>query len=140
MKLVSGRPLDRVIADAKTLEERLALLPRIAAATDAIAYAHSQRLIHRDLKPANIIIGDFGETVVIDWGLAKELGRDDRADHVTTQSHAPGAPEQASGQPVDERIDVYALGAVLYATLAGASPYRGPDAIAVIKRVIDGPP
>src|SRR5215813_12557875 len=53
MKLVSGRPLDRVIAEATTLADRLALLPRLASAADAIAYAHSQRVIHRDLKPAN---------------------------------------------------------------------------------------
>src|SRR5882672_943571 len=57
MKLVSGRPLRDLIAERRTLDERIALLPRIAAATDAIAYAHSQRVIHRDLKPANVLIG-----------------------------------------------------------------------------------
>ena len=57
MKLVMGRPLDRVIAETTTLVERLALLPRLAAACDAIAYAHSQRIIHRDLKPGNVLIG-----------------------------------------------------------------------------------
>ena len=73
MKHVAGRPLDRVIGELRTLEDRLALLPRIAAAADAIAYAHSQRIVHRDLKPGNVLIGEFGETVVIDWGLAKDL-------------------------------------------------------------------
>ncbi len=163
MKLVSGRPLDRVIADARTLEDRLALLPRLAAATDAMAYAHSQRVIHRDLKPANILIGDFGETVVIDWGLAKSLDEAESAVSLAvaaaaTVSLAPRpqakarpldastltiagavmgtpaymAPEQARAEAVDQRADVFALGAMLYHLLAGAPPYNARTATEVI--------
>ena len=172
MKLVSGRPLDRVIADAKTLEDRLALLPRLAAATDAIAYAHSQRVIHRDLKPANILIGDFGETVVIDWGLAKSLddvdaavspaavvslaprpvrpptdSADKRSDHGTSTLTVAGAvmgtpaymaPEQARAEVVDQRADVFALGAMLYHLLAGAPPYNARTATEVIAAAARG--
>jgi tetratricopeptide (TPR) repeat protein len=162
MKLVSGRPLDRVIGEARTLEARLALLPRIAAATDAIAYAHSQRVIHRDLKPANVLIGEFGETVVIDWGLAKNLDDVDapptEPGHRVVRPAAPApqsggsqhgastltvagavmgtpaymAPEQARGEPVDQRADVFALGAMLYHLLAGAPPYNARTATEVI--------
>jgi serine/threonine protein kinase len=157
MKLVSGRPLDKVIAELETLSERLALLPRLAAACDAIAYAHSQRIIHRDLKPGNVLIGDFGETVVIDWGLAKDL---DAADSLDSGNRAPRAkkakashdtasstltvagsvmgtpaymaPEQARGESVDQRADVFALGAMLYHVLAGSPPYNARTATDVI--------
>jgi serine/threonine protein kinase/tetratricopeptide (TPR) repeat protein len=161
MKLVSGRPLDQVIGDARTLEDRLALLPRIAAATEAIAYAHSQRVIHRDLKPGNILIGEFGETVVIDWGLAKNLDDADgpmSGQHVARPAKQPStaprrtdpgsstltvagavmgtpaymAPEQARGEPVDQRADVFALGAMLYHLLAGVPPYNARTATDVI--------
>ncbi|MDX2094158.1 MAG: serine/threonine-protein kinase [Kofleriaceae bacterium] len=158
MKLVSGRPLDKVIGEARTLEQRLALLPRIASAADAIAYAHSQRVIHRDLKPGNILIGDFGETVVIDWGLAKDLDVTDPSEPGTrtpreaktsiptaTQTNAtltvagavmgtPAymAPEQARGEPLDARADVFALGAMLYHLLAGVPPYNARTATDVI--------
>jgi tetratricopeptide (TPR) repeat protein len=155
MKLVSGRPLDKVIGEATRLEERLALLPRLAAACDAIAYAHSQRIIHRDLKPGNVLIGDFGETVVIDWGLAKDLDADDTlesANRVPRRAKRPTqsdgatltvagavmgtpaymAPEQARGEPVDQRADVFALGAMLYHLLAGAPPYSARTASEVI--------
>ncbi len=167
MKLVSERPLDRVIADAVTLADRLALLPRLAAAADAIAYAHSQRVIHRDLKPANVLIGEFGETVVIDWGLAKSLDDVDAPDslrpaarpirpaparsadlgtarpdeHTASTLTVAGsvmgtpaymAPEQARGEPVDQRADVFALGAMLYHLLAGVPPYNARTATEVI--------
>ncbi|MEO8846257.1 MAG: protein kinase [Kofleriaceae bacterium] len=159
MKLVSGRPLDKVIAELGTLGERLALLPRLAAACDAMAYAHSQRIIHRDLKPGNVLIGDFGETVVIDWGLAKDLDATDSFDSANRPQRASPrkskpaiatasstltvagsvmgtpaymAPEQARGETVDQRADVFALGAMLYHVLAGTPPYNARTATDVI--------
>src|ERR1041385_945806 len=73
MKLVAGRPLRDLILERKTVGERIGLLHHVIAVADAIAYAHGRNIIHRDLKPSNVIVGDFGETVVIDWGLAKDL-------------------------------------------------------------------
>jgi serine/threonine protein kinase len=74
MRLVPGRSLADALQRAASLTARLAYVPNALAVADALAYAHGKRIIHRDLKPHNVMLGDFGETVVIDWGLAKDLG------------------------------------------------------------------
>ena len=152
MQLVSGRSLDDAIAAARTLEERLALVPNTLAVADAIAYAHSQGIIHRDLKPRNVIVGEFGETVVIDWGLAKDLnastpdpsvpgarsgdGQTELGAVIGTPAYMP--PEQAHGDPVDRRADVYALGAILYHVLSGRPPVTGGARTEVLATVGSG--
>ncbi len=153
MKLVSGRALGQVIDACESLDERLALLPRVIAAADALAYAHGQGIIHRDLKPANVLVGDFGETVVIDWGLAKDLRGEEYAlpagpyrsaadsEGATVAGAVMGTPaymppEQARGASVDERADVYALGAMLYHVLSGAPPFQGASSQEVLEQVL----
>jgi serine/threonine protein kinase len=136
MKHVLGRSLERVIADAESPAERLALLPHLIAVADALAYAHDLGIVHRDLKPSNVVVGAFGETVIIDWGLAKDLREEGELPagggrHGQTEAGAvlgtPAymAPEQAAGQPIDARADVFALGAMLYQILAGSPPGSG---------------
>ncbi|HEV7557225.1 MAG TPA: serine/threonine-protein kinase, partial [Kofleriaceae bacterium] len=155
MKLVSGRELQAAIDETRELADRLPLVPRIIEVVEAIAYAHREGVMHRDLKPSNIILGEFGETVVIDWGIAKELDArvTDVADAPPAVTSAeltrPGsivgtpaymAPEQAAGDDIDERVDVYALGAILYHVLAGRRAYDGVDGTAVLAQVVVGPP
>jgi len=159
MELVAGRSLADVLVETRMLADRLALLPHVLAATEAMAYAHSRGIVHRDLKPGNVLVGSFGETVVIDWGLAKDLsgrhavpepglwtnegGGDREALTVAgailgTPAYMP--PEQARGHPVDARADVYALGAILHHLVAGEPPYQGKTPMRVIRRVLEGPP
>jgi tetratricopeptide (TPR) repeat protein len=140
MRLVSGQSLDRVIARHASVAARIGLLPHGIAMVDALAYAHSEGIIHRDLKPANILVGDFGETVVIDWGLARDLRAPDGDERLVVGTPAYMAPEQARGEVVDERSDVYALGAVLYHMFAGAAPYSGTAASEIVRAVVAAAP
>jgi serine/threonine protein kinase len=157
MKLVSGRSLDRMIAAAPTLAQRLALVPHVLAVAEAMAYAHGERIIHRDLKPANVLVGAFGETLVIDWGLARDLDAplpsvrppadmtEEEEGRLTEMGAVIGtpeymAPEQGRGEDVDERADVYAVGALLYHVLAGRPPYQGTTPMEVFLCLHEGPP
>jgi len=151
MKLVSGRSLRELIGERKALADRLALLPNVIAVADALAHAHSLRILHRDVKPSNIIIGEFGETVLIDWGVAKNLasparesepgaisGEADRtAVGMIIGTPAYMSPEQARGLAADERADVFSLGATLYHLLAGQAAYEG-DTPAILPKVAQG--
>jgi WD40 repeat protein len=130
MKLVSGRSLHQLIVECTTSDQRIGLIHHVIAVADAIAYAHGRNIIHRDLKPANVIVGEFGETIVIDWGIAKDLTaaeeqptggphRISNDDELTGAGCVLGtpaymAPEQERGEYVDQRADVFAIGIMLW--------------------------
>jgi serine/threonine protein kinase len=145
MKFVRGVRLDEYAANTESIKDRLR---KFQAVCDAVAFAHAHGVIHRDLKPQNIMIGSFGEVLVLDWGVAKILrdgpaavsseadtlmlpapdgSRKDVVD--TTHGTVIGtrqymSPEQARGEigQLDERADIYSLGAVLYFLLTNQSP------------------
>ncbi len=136
------------------------LLGRFIDVCNAVEYAHSRGVLHRDLKPGNIMLGKYGETLVVDWGLAKPLGRREGStnegettlrpesgsgSHPTQFGSAVGtpaymSPEQAAGEldAMGPASDVYSLGATLYCLLAGRSPFSGPSAGEVLRRVQKG--
>jgi WD40 repeat protein len=160
MKRVRGRSLSRVLADAKSIPERLGTLRAFRDVCDAVAYAHAHGVVHRDLKPDNVMIGEFGETVVLDWGIAKLLDAADAADEPASERPASDgdplrsvdgaamgtpsymSPEQARGAhaEVDERSDVWGLGAILFEILTGRPPFTGTSVVGVLAKVLSEPP
>ena len=123
MKLVRGSRLDEYVTPTVPLSERLQIFERIC---DAVAFAHAHGAIHRDIKPENVMVGSFGEVLVMDWGVAK-LAVD--SDEVTAVVGTPGymAPEQEQGPTgnVDQRADVHALGVLLGGLLNRQTMSRG---------------
>ena len=170
MKLIRGRSLKKVLDGLRDGSGEfigkypLAELLRIfAKVCDAVGFAHSKRVVHRDLKPENIMLGPHGEVLVMDWGLAKPLGkpadnplhasgartqihsiREDHSDAMTGPGMVLGtpafmAPEQAAGfsDTVDPRADIYSLGAILYCMLTLEPPFEG-EVLDILHRVETG--
>lgn len=154
MKLVEGQTLHEALEQAIDPSERLTLLNHVIDVADAVAYAHSEGILHRDLKPANVMVGPFGETVVIDWGLAKSRHEAPARPAQSSDTSKPGvtadgivvgtpaymSPEQARAESLDERTDVYAIGTLLYEVLCGRRPYEDVEPHRVLEAVVAGPP
>jgi serine/threonine-protein kinase len=152
MKLVQGVTLAKWLlsparppGSTERIEQGLEIFLKVC---DAVAYAHHRGVIHRDLKPDNIMVGDFGQVYVMDWGLAK-LTKSRPASGEFAQMEAPGpvgtpdymAPELARGNPdeMDERSDVFGLGAILYEIVSGRRVYgESGDQDLLIARACDG--
>ena len=130
MKRVRGTPWDKVIHE-KPLDENLSILLRVA---DAVAFAHAGGVIHRDLKPENVMLGDYGEVLVMDWGLARitpDFAHVDAVYQADSLGGTPAymSPEMAKGpvESINKTSDVYLLGAILYEIIGGQPPHSGRD-------------
>lgn len=175
MKRIGGRTLSQAIrefhrldpADRSRPQRFSELLTVFVSICRTMAFSHQRGVLHRDLKPQNIIVGDFGEAIVVDWGLAKHFASATdttlRAESLAAATngslvdddHPAGgdaahtkvgtivgtipymSPEQALAQPLDARSDVYALGAILFDVLTGSAPFRG-ERREVLRRVQRG--
>lgn len=133
LKLIKGQSLQQLIArmrDGDTdLHEQYRFPHRLAVflkVCEAVAYAHQRGILHRDIKPDNIMVGEFGEVFLMDWGLAKDQQNTNPLDtikgsFVGTPMYA--SPEQVAGESADQLSDVYSLGATLYEWLSLKKPY-----------------
>jgi len=162
MKLVIGKSLGGILDEYREGSEKIRkeftrhdLLGIFQRVLDGVAFAHSRGVIHRDLKPTNIMIGEYGEVLIMDWGLAKVFGHPDVRSYTVEVGGKGGArmktrhgaivgtpaylpPEQAAGKPedMDERSDVYSLGAILYELLILAPPFDAETGDEIIKAVL----
>lgn len=162
MRRIQGKTFHQKIKAADTTAKKLKLLPHFIDVCNAVAYAHSMGVIHRDIKPDNIMVGPYGETFLVDWGIAKAPNlpeiKDPDSIEITASSINSGVniadtivgsvigtpsympPEQAAGKTdeVDERSDIYSLGAVLYRVLTGSRPFASNNVYKTINETING--
>ena len=143
MREIEGRPFSDMLMsfhrDAATGTQGEALVYRFRHLIDifrficsAVGYAHHKGFIHRDLKPSNVMIGSFSEVLVVDWGLARNLLQDQEGEGTIEGTPAYMSPEQIKGAILDERSDVFSLGAILYEILTGTPPFFGTDGMSII--------
>ena len=169
MRFIKGQSLkeaitefyeDKNLTESERSLQMRKLLGRFIDVCQAIGYAHSRGVLHRDLKPGNIMLGKYGETLVVDWGLAKVKGRDESSLESGEQTLKPASgdsatptmagsaigtpaympPEQAAGR-LDElgpASDVYSLGATLYHLLTGQPPFQGKNYVEILRAVQNG--
>ncbi len=157
MKRISGVEWSTLLGDAPEVEKRFGATDLLAwnlgildSVLNALRYAHSRGVVHRDVKPSNVMIGDFGEVYLLDWGIAVSL-RDDGSGRLPLAVNArqlAGTPHYMApemlGQPdsagISERTDIYLAGAVLYELIAGRPPHEGTTVGAVIASVLGPAP
>jgi serine/threonine protein kinase len=134
MELISGRSLEAILRDGGPLEpDRAAVIA--ARVADALAAAHAAGIVHRDIKPANVMIASDGSVKVLDFGIARAMDGTTLTQNASVVGTAAYmSPEQALGKPADERSDIYSLGCVLYALLAGHPPFSGDGAAAILNQ------
>jgi WD40 repeat protein len=151
-KLIRGRTFTDALKLCTNLGERLKMLSHFIQLCQAIAYAHKRGVIHRDIKPDNVMVGEFGETIVLDWGLAKQLndGKQDSIDEEDLAKTQEGdvmgtpaymSPEQAQGRKreIDGQSDIWSLGAVLYEIISGRPPFVGRNLMTMLIAVSKDP-
>lgn len=154
MKLIAGNTLRALIDEEPDARHRMKLLDVFHQVCQAVAYAHSVGIVHRDLKPSNIMVGEFGEVQVMDWGIAKVWATDESPGEQTDQGFSVPIevtrhgsvvgtpayipPEQARAEPTDCRADVFALGGILLDIMTGLPPFHGQTSTEALKKSAAG--
>ena len=161
MKRIKGHTLEEIVhrrregdASAETAFSQRKLLSAFSSVCLAVAFAHSRGVVHRDLKPSNVMLGEFGEVNVLDWGVAKVAGSDDEPLRGAIEAPATGgqeteagtilgtpgymSPEQVRGETVDGRADIYALGAILFEIVTLQPLVRGETGQAMLAHTLAG--
>ncbi len=143
MPYIAGMTLKGVLDDFLTKRQRMPhnrILNIMLNLTDALGYAHSRGMVHRDVKPGNILFNEHDQAVLTDFGIARLVeGSHLTQDGITTGTPAYMSPEQATGQPVDKRTDLYALGIILYELLAGMPPFADDGSVSVLLKHLNTP-